>query len=112
MDARRVVLTGNMVAVYHGRMLTESVLKDIQEWMKHLREIGQPEMRDERMRRMVNIEFKHRHYNFTGYAMAMLREEYIKDVGYLALRIYHLDEYFAQPWYKRIFSRPFIPNSK
>lgn len=112
MDAREVRLTGNMVAVYHGRMVDNAFVEDMQEWVFLLRELGREELSTERNRRMASIEHRLRHHNFTGVAMAMLRQEYTKDIGWLALRVQYLDEYFSLPWYKRIFTRPFVPSSK
>lgn len=101
-----------MVAVYHGNMLTKTFITDMREWFTLLRQLGQEELSVERMRRMTQIEFQHRHNNFAGLAMAMMREEYTKDLGYLALRIRWFDEYFKLPWYKRIFSRPSFPEQR
>lgn len=82
----------------------------MQEWFSLLRDLGQQDhLSAERMSRMKQIEHRQRHNNFLGLSMAMLREEYIKDCGYIALRIKLFDDWFALPWYKRIFSRPHRP---
>lgn len=90
-------------------MITEDSLRDMQEWFSLLGQLGEEELSDARTMRMMHLEKRQRHNNFLGIQMAMMRQEYIKDLGYLALRIKYLDDYYALPWYRRIFSRPFLP---
>lgn len=87
-------------------MIPLSHITDMQEWFTLLQQLGDENLSEERMRRMVNIEYRLRHRNFSGIALAMIREEYIKNIGYIALRIKLIDAWFALPWYRRIFSRP------
>lgn len=100
-----------MVAVYHAHMLTEETRLDITEWFYLLRKLGREDLSREEMTRMSRIEHCHRHENMLGIVLGMLRQEYIQDIGHLALRIALLDEYFRLPWYRRIFSKPRLPSA-
>lgn len=61
--------------------------------------------------RMKEIETRLHDANFLAGVLSLARTEYSGNAAYLAVRIAMFDEYFALPWYKRIFSTPRSPGS-